>query len=48
MLAIRLKNKSETSYSIGEKVFKGRVNQHRTLIHKEPEEIYNILINPDH
>jgi len=51
MLAIRLKKKSETSYSIysiGEKVFKGRVNQHRILIQKEPEEIYNILIDPDH
>jgi uncharacterized protein YndB with AHSA1/START domain len=47
MLAIEPKNKSEHSYSIGEKVFKGRVNQHQTLIKKRPEEIYRILIDPD-
>lgn len=47
MFTIELKNKSEQSYSIGEKVFKGRVNQHRTLIKKGPEEIYHILIDPE-
>lgn len=47
MFAKVFRNKSESTYSVGEKVFKGRVNQHRTLIQKEPKEIYNVLINPD-
>ena len=36
-----------TSYLIGERVFKGRVNQHRILIKKEQEEVYRILVDPD-
>lgn len=35
------------SYFIGEKVYKGKVNQHRTLIRREPEEIFHILTDPD-
>jgi uncharacterized protein YndB with AHSA1/START domain len=47
MYAIGFKNKSEASYSIGEKCFKGVVNQHRTFIRREPEEIYRLLVDPD-
>lgn len=39
--------KSEGFYSIGEKVYKGRVNQHQTFIQREPEEIYSILTDSD-
>ena len=35
------------SYSIGGRIYRGKVNQHRTLIKKEPREIYNILIDPN-
>ena len=46
-MAVKWFKRSEVSYFIGEKVFKGRANQHRTLIKKEPEEIYRILTDPD-
>ncbi len=36
-----------TSFIIREKVYKGKVNQHRTLIQREPEEIFNILVDPE-
>ena len=44
---MKIESDRRTSYLIGEKVFKGRVNQHQTLIKKEPEEIYHILIDPE-
>lgn len=47
MCAIGFKNRSETSYSIGERIYQGRVNQHRTFIQTEPEQIYRLLIDPD-
>jgi len=47
MFAIGFKKKLEASYSIGEKVFKGRVNQHQALIKKKPEEVYRILVDPE-
>jgi uncharacterized protein YndB with AHSA1/START domain len=47
MFAIEFKKKLEPSYSIGEKVYKGRVNQHHALIKKEPEEVYRILVDPE-
>jgi hypothetical protein len=34
-------------YAIDGRLYRGRVNQHQTLIRKEPGEIYNILIDPD-
>ena len=37
----------ETIYSIGEDIYRGKVNQHRTMIKKEPEEIYRALIDPE-
>jgi uncharacterized protein YndB with AHSA1/START domain len=37
----------ETIYSIGENIYRGKVNQHRTFIQAEPEEIYRVLIDPD-
>ncbi|MEW6377902.1 MAG: SRPBCC domain-containing protein [Thermodesulfobacteriota bacterium] len=39
--------KSEASCSIGEKIYRGKVNQHQILIRKEPGEIFSILTNPD-
>lgn len=47
MCAIGFKNRSETSYSIGGRIYQGKVNQHQTIIKKEPEEIYRFLIDPD-
>jgi uncharacterized protein YndB with AHSA1/START domain len=47
MFAIEFKKRLEASYSIGEKVYKGRVNQHHALIKKEPEEVYRILVDPE-
>jgi ribosome-associated toxin RatA of RatAB toxin-antitoxin module len=37
----------ETIYSIGENIYRGKVNQHRIIIQKEPEQIYEVLIDPD-
>ena len=47
MFAIEFKKKLEASYSFGEKVYKGRANQHHVLIKKEPEEVYRILVDPE-
>jgi len=47
MSAIRLKRKFEVSYPVGDKVFKGRVNQHRILIQIKPKGVYRILIAPE-
>lgn len=41
------KKASKTSYSIRGRVYRGRVNRHQTLIRKEPEEVYHVLIDPD-
>ncbi|MBM4322290.1 MAG: SRPBCC family protein [Deltaproteobacteria bacterium] len=41
-----VKKKSGATYIIGEKIYRGKVNQHRTLIQKDPEAIYKILIDP--
>ena len=38
---------SETIYSIGERIYQGKVNQHQTLIKKESEEIYRTLTDLD-
>jgi len=37
----------ETICSIGENIYRGKVNRHQTLILREPEEIYRALIDPD-
>jgi len=42
-----LKIESGATYIIGGKIYRGKMNQHRTLIQKEPEEIYKILIDPE-
>jgi len=41
------KRDSGATYIIGEKVYRGKVNQHRTLIQKDPEAIYSVLIDPE-
>ena len=46
MRVAELSKKSIISYTIGKKVFQGRVNQHRTLIQTKPEKIYRLLIDP--
>ncbi len=46
-VGLEMKNGSEASYAIGDRVVNGRVNQHRTLIQKRPEEIYRVLIDPE-
>ena len=40
-------NGAEPIYSIGERIYQGKLNQHQTVIHREPKEIYNFLIDPD-
>ena len=35
------------SYFVGEKIYKGKLNQHQALILKEPEEIYRALTDPE-
>ncbi len=39
--------RAETIYSIGERIYQGKRNQHQTIIKREPKEIYNVLIDPD-
>lgn len=38
---------SEITYHIDQKTYRGRVNKHQTLIKKEPEEVYRILVDPE-
>jgi uncharacterized protein YndB with AHSA1/START domain len=38
---------SEATYIFGERIYRGKGNQHRTLIQKNPEAIYKILIDPE-
>jgi ribosome-associated toxin RatA of RatAB toxin-antitoxin module len=40
-------SRSEITYHIDQKTYQGKVNQHRTLIKKRPEEIYHIIIDPN-
>jgi len=47
MLEAELNKRLIVSYTFGEKVFQGSVNQHRTLIQKEPKEIFNFLTDLD-
>lgn len=42
-----LEKEESASYFVREKTYKGKVNQHRALILKEPEEIYCALIDPE-
>jgi uncharacterized protein YndB with AHSA1/START domain len=37
----------KASYFVGEKVYKGKVNQHQILIRRGPEEIFNVLTDPE-
>jgi uncharacterized protein YndB with AHSA1/START domain len=37
----------ETIYFIGEDSYRGKVNQHQTMIKKEPDAIYRLLTDPD-
>ena len=46
MFLARFRNR-EASYPIGGKIYRGRVNRHRVLIYREPEEIYRTLIDSD-
>ncbi len=41
------KKDSGAAYIIGEKVYRGKVNRHRTLIQKAPEVVYKTLIDPE-
>jgi uncharacterized protein YndB with AHSA1/START domain len=37
---------SQSTYSIGGKIYQGKVNQHQTFIGREPERVYHVLIDP--
>jgi len=37
----------EISRIIGDKTYRGKLNQHQTLIQREPKEIYDILVDPN-
>lgn len=41
------KRGSEVTYTIGEETYGGKVNQHRILIQRGPDEIFNVLLNSD-
>lgn len=41
------KKDSEATYIIGEKIYRGKVNQHHILIQKDPARIYKALIDPE-
>lgn len=41
------KKGSEATYTFEEKSYRGKVNQHRILIRKEPKAIFAILTDPD-
>jgi uncharacterized protein YndB with AHSA1/START domain len=38
---------SEITYHIDQKTYRGRVNQHRTVIQKDAKEIYNVIVDPE-
>jgi len=42
-----LRRGHQISYFIGGTTYKGKVNQHRTLIQRGPDEIFNVLLNSD-
>lgn len=41
------KRRPKATYTIGEKIYQGRINRHRILIRKGPEEIFDLLTDPD-